>query len=173
MKVSVVIPVYNTGKYLEESINSILQQTLKEMEIIIINDGSTDNSAEVLNHFEQQDKRIKILTHENNKGLSEARNTGINVVQGQYLYFFDSDDVLELDCLELCYEKCNEENLDFLFFDAITFYDDDFDSDLRLNYQRTESLVIKIYSGVEILNILLHKKAYKDSACLSFIRTKY
>jgi len=173
-KVSVIIPVYNTEKYLEEAINSIVNQTLREIEIIVVNDGSTDNSGKMLVEFAQKDKRIKVLTHEKNKGLSEARNTGIRAVQGEYLYFFDSDDILEADCLELCYEKSKTDDLDFLFFDAVTFYDEkDKSKQKLLNYQRTTDLVSKIYSGIEILEILLKKKTYKDPVWLSFIKTSY
>jgi len=173
-KVSVIIPVYNTEKYLEEAINSIINQTLQEIEIIVVNDASTDNSGKILEEFAQKDSRIKVLTHEKNKGLSEARNTGIKEICGEYLYFFDSDDILELDCLELCYNKSSTENLDFLFFDAFTFYDEkDKPKQKLLNYQRTTDLVSKIYSGIEILEILLKKKAYKDPVWLSFIKTSY
>ena len=173
IKVSVVIPVYNVEKYLEEAMNSIVNQTLREIEIIAVNDCSTDNSAQLLESFAKKDNRIKIITHEKNKGLSEARNTGIKAVQGEYLYFFDSDDVLELDCLELCYNKSKAENLDFLFFDAVTFYDEDDKSNLKLNYQRTNDLEQKVYTGIEIFEILLKAKRYKDPVWLNFIKTSY
>jgi len=174
IKVSIVIPVYNTEKYLKEAINSIINQTLREIEIIVVNDGSTDNSAQILENFTQQDSRIKLFTHEKNKGLSEARNTGIKAVCGEYLYFFDSDDILELDCLGLCYNKSKAEDLDFLFFDALLFYDDkDKTKQKLLNYQRITDLSSGVYSGIEILEILLKKKAYRDTVCLSFIKTSY
>ena len=173
IKVSVIIPVYNTEKYLAEAINSIINQTLREIEVIVVNDGSTDNSAKILEEFAQKDSRIKILTHDKNKGLSEARNTGMKEIRGEYLYFFDSDDILELDCLELCYEKSKADNLDFLFFDAMTFYDKYDKSDLKLNYQRTMGLELKVYTGVEILEILLKKETYKDPVWLNFIKTSY
>ena len=171
IKVSVIIPVYNTEKYLAEAINSIVNQTLREIEMIVVNDGSTDNSAKILEEFAQKDSRIKILTHEKNKGQSVARNTGMEMVKGEYLYFFDSDDVLEADCLELCYEKTKTEDLDFLFFDALTFYD--FKSDLKLDYQQTSGLESKVYTGTEILKILLKKKIHKDTVWLNFIKTSY
>ncbi|MCL1867938.1 MAG: glycosyltransferase [Paludibacter sp.] len=173
IKVSIIIPVYNTEKYIEEAINSIINQTLREIEIIVVNDGSTDNSAKILENFAQQDNRIKILTHEKNKGQSVARNTGMDIMQGEYIYFFDSDDILELDCLELCYNKSQADDLDFLFFDAVTFYDNGFISDLKLNYQRTKKIIPKIYNGVELMKILLNRKIYSDSPCLSFIKTSF
>jgi len=92
-------------------------------------------------------------------------------MKGEYLYFFDSDDVLESDCLELCYEKSEKENLDFLFFDALTFYD--VKSDLKLDYQQTTGLEPKVYTGTEILRILLKKKLHKDTLWLNFIKTSY
>ena len=171
IKVSVIIPVFNTEKYLEEAIGSIVNQTLREIEIIVVNDCSTDNSAQILERFAQQDSRIKILTHEKNKGQSVARNTGMGIMKGEYLYFFDSDDVLESDCLRLCYEKSKTENLDFLFFDAVTFYD--FKSNVKFNYQRTSDLEPKIYSGTEILRILLKKRNHKDTVWLNFIKASY
>ena len=171
IKVSVIIPVYNTEKYLEEAINSVVNQTLKEIEIIVVNDGSTDNSATILEDFAKKDSRVKVLTLEKNSGQSVARNVGMEIMKGEYLYFFDSDDVLESDCLELCYEKSKAENLDFLFFDALTFYD--VESDLKLNYQQTTGLEPKVYTGAEILRILLKKKLHKDTLWLNFIKTSY
>lgn len=173
IKVSVIIPVYNTEKYLEEAVNSIINQTLREIEIIIVNDGSTDNSIQILENFAKLDNRIIILTHEKNKGLSEARNTGIKEIRGEYIYFFDSDDILETDCLELCYNKSSTENLDFLFFDAVTFYDNTDKTNLKLNYQRSKGLESKVYKGIEIFEILLKEKRYKDPVWLNFIKTSY
>lgn len=116
VKVSVIIPVYNTEKYVEKCINSVLNQTLKEIEVIIINDGSTDNSLEIINKF-SVDERIKIISREN-KGASKTRNEGLNLSKGKYLYYLDSDDYLEgNDALESLYKKCEDENLDIVIFD--------------------------------------------------------
>lgn len=92
--VSVVMPVYNREHLVAESIQSILNQTYKDFEFILVDDGSTDNTLQVLQKFQQQDKRIKIISHPNNQGVSTARNTAQNAAQGKYLLILDSDDIM-------------------------------------------------------------------------------
>lgn len=114
-KVSVIIPVYNTEKYVKESVESIMQQTLQNIEIIIINDGSTDNSLSVVNLLAQQDRRITVYS-QSNQGLSIARNTGLEKVKGEFIYFMDSDDLLTNDALKTCLTRmCCKSNWDFSF----------------------------------------------------------
>lgn len=114
IKVSVIIPIYNVEKYLYECINSVINQTLKNIEIICVNDGSTDKSQLILENFSKKDKRIKIINQQN-KGLSIARNVGLENSIGDYIYFLDSDDFMaQPNVLELMYETCNNEKLDFL-----------------------------------------------------------
>ncbi len=98
-KVSVIIPVYNVEKYVQQSIYSILNQSLKEIEIIIINDGSTDKSLDIVNNIASNDKRVHIISTPNN-GLSIARNIGFYNAHGEYVYFFDSYEILEDNTLE-------------------------------------------------------------------------
>ena len=90
--VSVIIPTYNRAKLLPRAIKSVLNQTFKDFEVIIVDDGSTDNTEEVINEFQKHDKRIKYIRHEKNKGAAAARNTGIKIAQGEYIAFQDSDD---------------------------------------------------------------------------------
>lgn len=97
--VSIIIPVYNTEEFVEEAVRSIMNQTLQDIEIIIINDGSTDNSLSIIRKLANEDDRIQIYSREN-KGLSATRNQGIYLAKGKYLYFMDSDDYLEPDALE-------------------------------------------------------------------------
>ena len=92
-KVSVIIPVYNTGKYLESSVSSIQEQTLQDIEIIIIDDGSTDDSPAILKKLSESDARIRLFV-QSNQGQSAARNLGLDNAQGDYIYFMDSDDIL-------------------------------------------------------------------------------
>ncbi len=101
-KVSVIIPVYNPGLYLKHCIDSLINQTLKECEFIFINDGSTDDSLEILNIYKEKDSRI-IIINQKNLGISIARNNGIKKAQGEYIGFSDNDDFLELDMLETLY----------------------------------------------------------------------
>ena len=93
-KVSIVIPVYNTEVFVEEAVRSIMDQTLRDTEIIIINDGSTDTSLDIIQKLSEEDTRIQIYSQEN-QGLSATRNRGIALASGRYIYFMDSDDYLE------------------------------------------------------------------------------
>ena len=123
VKVSVIIPVYNVENYLEECLDSIINQTLKDIEIICINDGSTDSSLEILNDYASKDSRIKVLTQEN-CGVSVSRNHGIKLAIGEYIYFMDSDDILELTALEELYNiSKNNTECDIVIFKLINFYD--------------------------------------------------
>ena len=109
--VSVIIPVYNTEKYISICLNSVLNQTLKNIEIICINDGSTDDSLEILNEYANNDNRIKVIS-KSNEGQGIARNVGIKEARGEYIAFVDSDDFIKEDMLEKLYFSCKKNNLD-------------------------------------------------------------
>ena len=96
MKLSVVIPVYNVEKYLDKCVESIVNQTFKDLEIILVDDGSTDESGKMCDEWTEKDTRIKAI-HKINGGLSSARNAGIKQAKGEYISFIDSDDFVELD----------------------------------------------------------------------------
>ena len=123
VKVSVIIPVYNVEKYLEECLESIIDQSLEDIEIVCVNDGSTDNSLSILESYAELDNRIKIISQENH-GLAAARNTGLKNINGDYVYFIDSDDFLELSALEELYNLAKEKSLDFVMFKLINFDDE-------------------------------------------------
>lgn len=110
-KISIIIPVYNTEKYVEECLLSISNQTFGDFEILAINDGSTDNSLEILKKYQEKEPRLKIFSQEN-KGLSAARNTGIEYAIGEYLMFVDSDDSLHLEILKNLYEDVLHYNVE-------------------------------------------------------------
>ncbi len=110
-KVSVIIPVYNVEKYLSKCLDSVINQTLKDIEIICIDDGSTDNSLSILEEYAKKDKRIKIIKQKN-LGAGAARNKGLEVAKGDYLSFLDSDDFFELDMLEKLYDNAININSD-------------------------------------------------------------
>ena len=107
-KISVIIPVYNSEPYLKRVFDSIQNQTFKAIEVIFVNDGSTDDSLNVLYKLGEKDERVKIITQENN-GTGEARNAGIKCAKGEFLCFIDSDDTAEPNLLECLFEKMNEE----------------------------------------------------------------
>lgn len=117
-KVSVIIPVYNVENYLEDCLNSMMNQTLKEIEIIAINDGSTDNSYEILKRYNDKFPNIKILT-QINSGLSATRNVGIDNSTGEYVIFIDSDDMLTENALNELYTFSKDNELDLTIYDAL------------------------------------------------------
>jgi glycosyltransferase involved in cell wall biosynthesis len=98
-KISVIIPIYNTEKYLRQCLDSVVNQTLKDIEIICINDGSTDNSLQILNEYVTKDTRMKIINSKNG-GSCGSRNAGLNIVKSDYIMFVDSDDWIQLNTLE-------------------------------------------------------------------------
>lgn len=102
--VSVIIPVYNVEKYLDKCVESIVNQIYQNLEILLINDGSKDNSGKLCDAWHEKDKRIKVI-HKENGGLSDARNVGIRNAKGKYLLFVDSDDYLELDMIDNLYKN--------------------------------------------------------------------
>ncbi len=123
-KISVIIPVYNVEKYLRECLDSVINQTLKDIEIICVNDGSTDNSLEILKEYEKQDSRIKIIDKKN-EGAAAARNLGLKSATGDYVIFFDSDDYMEFMALEKLYQNITDNNADISICKSYEFYDGD------------------------------------------------
>ena len=171
-KVSVIIPVYNTEKYVRQAVESIRRQTLKDIEIIIVNDGSTDGSMTILEELAAQDERIKLFSQEN-QGQSAARNFATEKAKGKYIYFMDSDDFLEKDALQLCFEKAVNKNLDFVLFDAEILNPQDTTA-IDLTYKRTQILNKEyIYTGNELLNTFIREHIFTPSPCLSFINTAF
>ena len=117
VKVSVVMPVYNAEEYLNETLECLTHQTMKEIEIICVDDGSKDSSLEILKKYSEKDDRIKIL-HQKNLYAGVARNNGLKEAKGEYIIFLDSDDLFELDLLEKTYKKGKEINADIVLFNA-------------------------------------------------------
>ncbi len=119
-KISVIIPVYNTESYLRECLDSALNQTLKEIEVICTNDGSTDNSLKILQEYAKKDSRITVIDQEN-QGVSIARNNALKIAKGKYIHFLDSDDYLDLNAYEKLYQRAEELSLDMLSFKGQNF----------------------------------------------------
>jgi len=122
-KVSIIVPIYNVEDYLEECLSSIINQTFEYIEIILINDGSTDRSFEIMKDFAKKDNRIKIISQQN-KGVSEARNVGIRIASGQYILFVDSDDIILTNTVETLYNKIIQTNSDVLLGNVLHYYPD-------------------------------------------------
>ena len=119
-KISVIVPVYNTEDYVEKCIRSIMNQTYTNLEIIIINDGSTDASLSICEELQKEDKRI-IIINQDNKGVSKARNVGLDKATGEFVGFVDSDDFLELDMYEIMINHLLKENADLCRIKAFIY----------------------------------------------------
>ena len=105
--VSVIVPVYNVAPYLEQCLDSIVNQTYRNLEIILVDDGSTDESGAICDRYAEQDSRIKVV-HKENGGQSSARNVALDMMMGEWVLFVDSDDWIELNTLELLFEQKDE-----------------------------------------------------------------
>ncbi len=116
MKVSVIVPVYNVEKYLRKCLDSLVNQTMKDYEVILVNDGSTDSSQSIIDEYKQKYSCIKAFKKENG-GMSSARNLGLQYATGEYIAFVDSDDYVEVFFLEKMYEKAKSDNSDVVICD--------------------------------------------------------
>lgn len=115
MKISVIVPIYNAEKYLIECIDSILKQTYTDFELLLVNDGSNDSSAQICDEYSKKDSRIKVF-YKRNGGVSSARNLALENIEGDWVTFVDADDMLTKECLEICVNKTKKDNLDLLQF---------------------------------------------------------
>lgn len=170
MEVSIIIPVFNVEKYLEECINSVIKQDLNKMEIIIINDGSTDKSLDIINYYHDNYKFITVINQEN-KGLSYSRNIGIEKANGKYIVFLDGDDYINSTCLSEFYYICEENDLDILAFDYIMYFEDEdiFENDKKntLPYSK------EIYNGENLFNLLFESDIEKGYAVVYMYKKSF
>lgn len=122
-EISVIIPVYNIEKYIEECLQSVVSQTLQEIEIIVVDDGSTDNSARIIQEFARRDERIRIV-RKKNEGLALARKSGIEIARGKYIQHLDGDDYLETNALELLWKEAVSTDADMVVMPFFWYYED-------------------------------------------------
>ncbi|WP_407415594.1 glycosyltransferase family 2 protein [Methanobrevibacter sp.] len=171
IKISVVLPVYNVADYLRKCLDSLVNQTFKDFEVICVNDGSTDLSLGILEGYALTDSRFKIISQEN-QGLSGARNTGIEHVQGEYVLFVDSDDWLEKNALELLYEHVKGFNSEITMF-KFKFFNNDTSEISESPFTNLEVIDPSLYTGnfsyYDVLDIIFKishapfNKLYKTS----------
>lgn len=154
--ISVIVPVYNVEKYLEKCLDSILAQTLSDIEIIVIDDGSTDRSAEICDTYAQRDGRIKVL-HKKNGGLSSARNAGLDIATGKYIALVDSDDWIADNMFEVLYDSIKEYKADIAQCECIKMKNDDTIVNPNLRIKKPT-----IHSAKEILERL------HDKGCITY-----
>ncbi len=167
--VSVIMPVYNTDSFLYEAISSVLNQTFKDLEFIVVNDGSTDNSLGIIKEFEKSDSRV-ILVDQQNSGSSIARQRALEMAKGEYLYFMDSDDILESEALEICYDRAVKDSLDMVFFDAISFSDDPSLNAQDFHYNRKGVVGSEVFNGVVLMDFLLERDLFRVAPWMHFFR---
>ena len=166
--VSVIIPVYNVEEYLRDCLDSVISQTLQDIEIICVNDGSLDHSDLILAEYEARDERIKVI-NQSNGGLSVARNTGMAAATGKYISFLDSDDMLKPDALEMLYNRAELDNLDHIIFASEVFYDGyEPDTDEWTKYYAHSHQYGDVKSGAECFADLVLNKDYVFAAQLRF-----
>ena len=123
IKVSIIVPVYNVEKYIHKCLDSLVNQTLKELEFIFVNDGSPDNSPKIIKEYQKKDKRIKLLNKENG-GQASARNLGLEHAKGEYIAFLDSDDYVKENMYEILYNRAKKDNLDIVICNNYLVYKD-------------------------------------------------
>lgn len=121
---SIIVPVYKVENYIKQCTESVINQTFTDFEAIFVDDCGNDNSMNIVNEYAKHDKRIKILNHTKNRGLSAARNTALNYAAGEYIVCLDSDDWLETNCLEILDKEFRNYKTSSIVFDAYKFYDD-------------------------------------------------
>lgn len=146
--ISVIVPVYNVEKYLQKCVDSIINQTYNEMEIILVDDGSTDSSGKICDQYKNKDERI-IVIHKKNGGLSSARNSGLDIMKGKYVYFVDSDDFVHKEMLENMYEVINNNQFDIVCCNGRDY--SDFENNFELETDVFNKDKIEVYSKNEAL----------------------
>jgi glycosyltransferase involved in cell wall biosynthesis len=169
IKVSVIIPVYNAQKYLRECLDSVTAQTLKDIEIICVNDGSTDCSLEILESYAAKDSRFIVLTKENG-GSAAARNVGLTEAQGEYIYFVDNDDLLAENTLEIYTKVADRDTLDVVYSNPNWICES---AEMVDPYSKTRDPTeeqIKVQTGKELLTSLILSSNYYAAPWKRFIR---
>jgi len=163
--ISVIIPVYNVEKYLKRCLNSVVGQTYSHLEIILVNDGSTDQSGDICNDYADNDKRIHVL-HKKNGGLSDARNVGLEIAKGEYIYFVDSDDFIAKDSIEFLYEALCINDVDIASHSHVYHYRED--SVTKDHTPNSDQLIA--LTNEAALEHLLYEDHVTTSACMKLYK---
>lgn len=167
MLISVIIPVYNVEQYLEQCVESVLNQTYRNIEVILVDDGSTDKSAEICDQFAQRDERI-IVVHKSNGGSSDARNVGTSLAKGDYLLFMDSDDFWS-DCNDLSLlvsEAHKTPECDFIGFNCSYYYS----NDRVVKWVKYDDSLLHTISSSQCIEKLVASGTFPMSACMKLLK---
>lgn len=167
MKISVIIPVYNVERYLRPCVECVLSQSHKNLQVILVDDGSTDSSGSICDGYAASDSRVQVI-HKQNGGLSDARNAGLHTAIGDYVLFLDSDDRWNDEFfVEHLIQRAEETSADVIFFELVRWVDGDPFPPMELLYNENDF----IGSSANILKNLLRKNQFSMSACQKLIRT--
>ncbi len=173
-EISVIIPIYNVEKYLHECLDSIVNQSFRDIEIICVNDGSTDKSLDILEEYAKRDERIKII-NQSNQGLGAARNKGLSVACGNYIYFIDSDDFIDLNTLEKLHDNIVSNRSDVVLFKF-----QQFDNNHNVHRRGIEFKIDDIFGDIDYSNFtFIYLDAKKHvmnsafSACLKLYKKEF
>lgn len=164
--ISVIIPVYNVENYLNQCVDSVLNQRFKDIEVILVDDGSKDSSGQICDDYKKRDPRVKVI-HKENGGLSDARNIGIRVCSSEYILFLDSDDYWKENCLEDI-AKCIENNVDIVFLTAAKYFQQI--GKIEDKFESLDKDKIKNKSKQEVFSYLASTEKFPVSACTKLIR---
>lgn len=164
-KISVIIPVYKVEKYLNRCVDSVLNQDFEDFELILVDDGSPDNSGKICDEYAKMDSRVKVI-HKENGGLSDARNAGIEIARGDYLNFIDSDDWVELDYLSILYNNAKKYDADISVVNLHKEYDN--------RREKSENVKTGLFESNDIMSMLYDKEMsiYLNVACAKLYRRK-
>ncbi len=169
-KISIIIPIYNVESYLHECLLSVAKQTLTDIEVICIDDFSTDNSYETAKKFIETDFRFSLIRLSNNRGQSFARNIGIEKARGKYLYFLDSDDYLDYNAMEILYSYAEENNVQGIFFGATVIGESKENDSTDISYLKCCN---RVYTGNQFFIELNKENEYQSAACMQFWKRSY
>lgn len=171
--VSIIVPVYNVERYVSECLDSVINQSLYDIEIICINDGSTDDSIKIIQNYADLDARIHILDYGRNEGVSFARNRGIEAARGKYICFLDPDDALRCDALEKLYIIAENDALDLVFFDMECCFET---NELRNKYNYQVHLKVdekNVFNGTELFQYFSKHHGHTIAARLELCRKTF
>lgn len=171
-KISVIIPVYNVELYLRDCLDSVLNQTQDGIEVICINDASTDSSCEILNEYLAAGKRIKVIDNQKNMGLSAARNIGMEQASGKYIYFLDSDDMIRPQAMECLYQAAEKDGTDIVFFDSLMIFEHGGTSAAE-NMFAANHVYPEIMQGAEFLELMRRNNDIREPVWLQFWNRRF
>lgn len=160
-KISIIVPIYNVEEYIEKCIDSLINQTYKNIEIVLVDDGSTDKSYDICKRYSEKDSRIKLI-HKKNGGLSDARNVGIDNATGEYITFVDSDDWLSYNYCEIMIKEINETKADIVMSNLVYVYSNDYTFEVEEKFDKKSYTNIEALEAFEdTINVVAVSKLYK------------